>query len=112
MNLINACMHAPFCKIFEFPIGVFVSRSFQRNHAILIMQKFHAVTFFFQNTFSKCENWKIEHLKPTVFISTIQNKIGNMRQKFKSGKDCAHGQAILTLMVMIVICTCIDNMEL
>ena len=45
--------------------------------------------------------FEIKHLRPPVFISTIQNKIGNMRTKWK---NCVHRQALLTMMVMIVIC--------
>uniref|UniRef100_K1PYE9 Uncharacterized protein n=1 Tax=Magallana gigas TaxID=29159 RepID=K1PYE9_MAGGI len=37
--------------------------------------------------FSKCQSLQIEHLRPTVFNTTIQNKIGNIRQK----KSCVKG---------------------
>uniref|UniRef100_K1RBU6 Uncharacterized protein n=1 Tax=Magallana gigas TaxID=29159 RepID=K1RBU6_MAGGI len=37
--------------------------------------------------FSKCQSLQIEHLRPIIFNTTIQNKIGNIRQK----KSCVKG---------------------
>eukprot|EP00105_Crassostrea_gigas_P027575 XP_011448954.1 PREDICTED: uncharacterized protein LOC105343333 [Crassostrea gigas] len=42
--------------------------------------------------FSKCQSLQIEHLRPIIFNTTIQNKIGNIRQK----KSCVKGSVKLS----------------
>ena len=37
--------------------------------------------------FARCQRLGQEHLQPKVFSMTIQNKIGNARQKVKPSKD-------------------------